>query len=590
MTFEELLAQFASEMGQGGQVSTAASYAPQNEAQMLDAGLGPVTDATRAGYPNAMLSMPQQTTAERAVRAVLDYGPLPAQFATELTGVPSMVRGGQRMGQAAYEGDTLGFAAGGAEAALGMVPGGAATQTGRAALAPFISSVPRAMATGAVAMAPEAAFAARGARRQAEAKTEAAQPDGLEAMREAVRGDPNLEALLMQFNQKNEQASANVRGVNRESADKIRAQASEDAKRLWGDLLTGVDEKRKANAPFRERYPGVAEGLGYTAAGLAAAVPFANTIKTRLARSLIENPRINRAADSLEAAFDNVRTPTAKLAGMQDQLRRRVNDYEAATGKAATAKDVAKNVGMGALLTYEGSSIPEQVDSLAFPPGHPVRENARQELTSPDYYEKRVPAAVASGLLTGLGGMKVGAAITPGGAPRDLSRARELIDRGSPESLDRIRNLQAYRDLSRAPGGHGTTPTGGGGGGGPTGGNTPQNPQQNLQGPRNSRNQDRVPQPNGGPPPAPNPGKPSEPRDLSKSSKNKLLDAMASGKPLNALTPKQQDYANYLNELSGRLGVSLPDMASMIKGGVKRGVWAVPLAVGAAAYSTRGDE
>lgn len=590
MTFEEMLAQFAAITGRGGDVSTAAAYAPQAETQMLDAGLGPVSDTTRAGLQQGFASLPQPSAAGRYGNALLEYGKLPAQLATELTGVPSMVRGGERIGQAAYDGDGLGMIAGGAEAALGMVPVAATTRVGRAAMAPMFSTVPRAMATGAAAMAPEAAYAARGARRQAEQKAAETQPDGLDAMRKAVSGDPQLEALLSQWQQKNVQSTQNVRGVNRESADKIRAQAAEDAQRLWADLLAGVDAKRRENAPFRERHPGMAEAIGYTTAGLATALPFANTVKTRLARSMIENPRINKAAETLEAAFENARTPTAKIAGMQDQLARRVSDYEAATSKTANALNFGKNVGLSGLLAFEGSSVPEQIDALAFAPKHPVREAARAELTNEDYYANRVPAAALSGLMTAGLGMKAGAVSTPGGAPRDMSRAKELIQRGSPESLDRIRNLQAYRDLSRSPGGRGTTPTGGGGGGGQGPQGTPPNQPSNPQTLHNSRNQAGGPPPNGGPQPSPNPGKPSAPRDLTPPQKNKLLEAVASGKPVNALTPPKQQYMDYLNELSTALGVPVQDMARMIKDGAKKGPWAIPLAVGATAYATKDGE
>src|SRR5690606_32999390 len=102
------------------------------------------------------------------------------------------------------------------------------------------------------------------------------------------------------------------------------------------------------------------------------------------------------------------------------------------------------------LLAFEGASVPEQVDALAFPPGHETREAARGELTRPGYFAERVPAAALTGIMAGTLGNKLGKVITPEGRP-ELGAAREVLDRGSDASIRSARNLNDYRSAIEGP-------------------------------------------------------------------------------------------------------------------------------------------
>lgn len=62
---------------------------------------GPMTQTTRAGRMNPELRAAQPTMLERIGRGVLDYGPIPAQIATEIAKQP--VRAGEAVGEALHD-------------------------------------------------------------------------------------------------------------------------------------------------------------------------------------------------------------------------------------------------------------------------------------------------------------------------------------------------------------------------------------------------------------------------------------------------------------------------------------------------------
>lgn len=66
-----------------------------------DFGLGPMTDATRAGVPNAEARQADPGLGERVMRHLLTYGPMPAKIATEVVKQPYYA--GEAVGEAAYD-------------------------------------------------------------------------------------------------------------------------------------------------------------------------------------------------------------------------------------------------------------------------------------------------------------------------------------------------------------------------------------------------------------------------------------------------------------------------------------------------------
>ena len=337
-----------------------------------DYGLGPMTPATQAGRPNAELRQGPPTTGERAVNALLDYGPMPAKLAVEATGVPSLVRGGANIGEGLAAGDGWKVAGGAGQAVIGMLPAGAAMRPAAPIVNALTGSVPRMAATGAFAGVPigiSEAQAASGA-----------------GVASALEGDPEIARLRREITRKEAERGAaqtqNIKGLSGENAQRSRDQAAgliqKDIEKLNTQLAQAEERVRGdylKNAPFRERYPGAAEALVYGGMGIAGGLPFLSTMKQRAADFALNRP---------------------------------------SPGFWHGAAEYGKNALMGAFASFEGSGLPDQIDAASFDPGHPVRERARAALTDPDYYASRVPAALLSGIGMAALGTEAGRLLTPG--------------------------------------------------------------------------------------------------------------------------------------------------------------------------------
>lgn len=359
--------------------------------------------------------------------------------AVELTGIPSIVRGGRNIGRAFSEGDPLRGLQGAGEVALGALPGAAAFRPGRALLRALTATPGRAVgstaALGATGLPSEIGDA------QAEAETNAGN---------AIFSDPEVKAL-MDMRTEAQAAYDAMNQKHRRSPPVTQQKALEPYQKRLNDIDAKITEaeNRARNAyikeaPFRERYPGAAEAIGYGAMGLGAAIPFANTVKKRLADTLVNAPSMRRATKAANTAFDAGND--MDFIRQQARLADKVKNWEGAHSTATGIGDFAKNAGLGGLLAFEGAAVPEQVDALAFPPGHPTRQRAREELGRGGYYLERLPAAALTGLLTSKVGSELGKVVTPGGRP-ELGAAREVLDRGSDKSREALQRLRDYRDV-----------------------------------------------------------------------------------------------------------------------------------------------
>lgn len=383
---------------------------------------GPMTARTRTGLPNAeMRSSSLPTPMERAGDAVLKYGPIPAQFAVEATGVPSLVRGGANIGEGIARGDAWQVAGGVGQSVLGALPGASTLKQAAPVYNALAGSIPRLSATGAVASVPLGIHEAQAATRTGVSSAMAADPEVARLRNEITKRETERNAAQTQ----------NIKGLSSENAqlsrDKAAALIQKDIENLKIQIAKAeerVREEYSRNAPFRERYPGVAEALVYGGMGIAGGMPFLETVKRRT------------------ADYFTGREPSTRL---------------------GEAGNYIKNALLGSFAAFEGSGLPEQIDAASFDPGHPVRENARNALTSPDYYASRIPSALLTGAGMSALGTELGRLVTPG--PR--------VQRGSA----------------------GGPPTGGDPQGGPPGGQ-PQQPPPNPQ---------QVPPqpPNGSPPGSP---------------------------------------------------------------------------------------
>ncbi len=86
-------------MGDYGAFGRRVMYSPL--ADIPDYGLGPMTDATQAGMPNAVASLPDPSFGEKSLDALLRYGPMPAKLAVEIAKQPYYA--GEALGDAAFD-------------------------------------------------------------------------------------------------------------------------------------------------------------------------------------------------------------------------------------------------------------------------------------------------------------------------------------------------------------------------------------------------------------------------------------------------------------------------------------------------------
>lgn len=364
-----------------------------------------ITNKQRQAISKRALAGYEPTPEEQAMQAA-DMPRLEANSETlaaggaELTGIPSIMRGADNVSRGWNESDPWRMAGGAGQVALGAVPGLTVARAPAAAM--LAGTMPRAAATGAAASVPlgvSDAHAASGA-----------------GIAKAFDGDPEVQRIRQEIAAKEADrtriATQPVRGMSAASADKARATASAqidgDIARLneqLGKVQQRVESEYRSNAPFRERYPGAAEALFAGGLGIAGGMPFADTMKRRVADFAFNRP-----------------APTM----------------------AAEAGHFGKSAAAGSLAVFEGSGLPEQIDALSFSPGHPTREKARAELTSPDYYASRIPAAVLSGATGTLLGTEAAKLITPGA--RQSAGAKQSASPPAPAPAP-----QSYKSYSQLP-------------------------------------------------------------------------------------------------------------------------------------------
>lgn len=353
-------------------------------------------------------------------------------FAAEMTGVPSIIRGAGDVGKGMTAGDPLRSAAGVGQMALGALPGAGIIGRG-------IVSAGKAGATMAGSMLPMAAADVRDAR-----------AGGAEKVRAAVEGDERVQQLRGRLetlrSEQQRLLSTPIKGLNRASADaardKMSAPLNEEIATLVGTpekpglIKQAEDAAAKSyldNAPFRERYPGTAEALLYGGAGLAAAIPMANTMRHRFADRFAYQPQLEAQAGRVENALRGSTTqPNALQRAMGTQAEtiapnQGVFEAERSTLRNMLASREAREpshlgqYAAGAAIMQEARMIPEEVDAIVFPHGHPAREAATNALLDPSYYAKGAIPSILGGASMAHLGNKAGNMLSPRAA--DVDRA-----------------------------------------------------------------------------------------------------------------------------------------------------------------------
>ncbi|WP_072389089.1 hypothetical protein [Hyphomicrobium sp. CS1BSMeth3] len=445
-----------SEQPQGGYIPNAGEgelpmpEAPPGEMTLPDYGLGPMTQRTQRGLPNPELRSSLPTvdghgipSGDVAREAIAQHGP---GIAYEMTGIPSIQRGAGNIQRGYQEGDPLRAAAGGGEAVLGMVPAGSLVRGGKALKAATATPGRTAAAAGAT-LGPMAAADVRDAR-----------ASGQEKVAAAVEADPTVQRHRARLEKLREDLAASqgsIKGLSEKAADKSRA---EKAKPIQAEIaqLVGKDgqpgiiqqaEQKAAqnylyNAPFRERYPGTAEALIYGGGALAFGLSGVNAMRHRYADRFVHAPAIERQAEKVETALRGTTTQPNML---QRAMGRQPETIQPNQGRFEMEREVLrnklaaraeadpysketfkKNALAGALVIQEAKMIPEEIDAMSFPPGHPARVAAEEQLRNPMYYLSGAVPSIVGGLAIGKFAPPVAGAISP--SRMDTPRGRAAAD------------------------------------------------------------------------------------------------------------------------------------------------------------------
>lgn len=424
---------------------------------------------------------PTRTPIEKAIDAVLDYGPLPAKLAVEATGGPSIMRGVDNIRRGIDEGDVVRGVGGAGQVALGVIPGASMVRGPvGAAVGALMPSLPAAIATTTalglpIAIADGAEAGARNAvssidndptvrRLRSElAAVEAMkgainspEVDGIKADLAATEKDiaeasklnyrskeartlalqpliAKQDGLIKQLTSAREQLRTSGLSERSDRTKALRAQIEAAEKAAGAAYMT--------NAPFRERYPGAAEailGAGLTGAFGAGAMKGLAKSWGDAARGARLDAATSKADDAIAALTTGAEGSSAHgAATAQELLRRRLASWDRKHSPIEAAYQGTGNVVKGALIGTEASALPEQIDYVTFDPGHPTRENAASLFKRPDYWAERAVPAVSGGAAAFSGaalGKGAGRAVTGGYAP-DIDRARMVASWGDEPSF-----------------------------------------------------------------------------------------------------------------------------------------------------------
>ena len=183
-----------------------------------------------------------------------------ARFGAELTGVPSMVRGSQRISDSIGTEDpyNINKLAGAAEIAAGVIPGAAAARATAPAVGALFKTVPRVGATGAVLGAPAFADAAMSDTPADARANEIKRLEGEIAQHQKDIGAIGIKIGQTRFRGNDAEAGAARKAAIEEASKPYNSSITEAQKRiakLQGDADREAQEKETRGAPVREMLP-----------------------------------------------------------------------------------------------------------------------------------------------------------------------------------------------------------------------------------------------------------------------------------------------------------------------------------------------
>lgn len=358
----------------------------------------------------------------------------------ELTGVPSIARGASNISEAVSSGNVKQGLKGAGEVALGALPGASVTRAGASALSGLFSSAPKAMATLAVPGALALPMDIETAQAQSEDKIS----KGVSQNSEVARLRSEIDAIE---SERIRSAKEPIKGMSAAGAEAARGRSDAAFQERIKDLRSKLDAAEKTaredvakDLPFRDRYPGRAEGLLYGAAALAGGLPFVNTIKGNIANRMGQQPAIMQQAERAERALIGGTEKPGSIAALFGAKDKTVRPSEQAWERERdvlrkqfesmdkSQPSYMKNAALGTGLMMEARMIPEEIDAISYPYGHPTRTAATEALTSPSYYASGVIPSVLAGLGASGLGIKAADTLTKGAQNPALNRASAMRD------------------------------------------------------------------------------------------------------------------------------------------------------------------
>lgn len=375
-----------------------------------------------------------------------------AQFGAEMTGVPGMVRGAGNIRQGIGEGSMSRTAMGAGQAVLGALP---IASMARPVANAFFADTPRAVATVGAPMAAMLPFQMGEARAQSTTKANVAVGSDTEVQR--------LRNELRNLNQRRlDVQTTGIKGQKAASADASRsrmdAAIAEQIKVAETALAQAEDRARTSytqNAPFREKFPEAVPAIMAAGGAMAFGMPFAGAFKNRVSDAFRAG-RLGREADDIVQQANATgpgAAPVVELATRQSRLEQSAGAFNDARSGfipgASSALNTAGSIGMSGLTMAEASALPEQLDYMLNPPGHPAREAATQLFRDSEYYKDRL-APFVGGFGLGLTGKKMANLLTPG-AVLDQPRIDAAINLGTPQMLDRMNRISQHRQWIQSP-------------------------------------------------------------------------------------------------------------------------------------------
>lgn len=296
----------------------------------------------------------------------------------ELSGVPSIMRGGENIYEGAQEGSPLQMAAGAGEAALGAMPFGAMTRAGAKALGSAFSTMPRSVGAMTALTAPGAflesnqALAAK-TQQQVSAELMGMNPEQVKAYQRMIgvtpdgRAGPETVTAAVEYDRRQgEKAAAEAKakqdGDNAVALAKAQgeADATRDAARMEAETkaiearerskqqLATERKATEATKPLRELYPELMPG--FLASSIVGGTALGSFIKSRYGKAF-----------NSEITDLKTRTQTAIKAKNYDQAKA-LDDMSVARQKKGPGGTLPAMMAGGA-LGGEIALIPDEIDA-----------------------------------------------------------------------------------------------------------------------------------------------------------------------------------------------------------------------------------